>query len=107
MGTWSLGTLIVNQFSETRYRKSAEHRSPGLTPVTWPPYIYLPVDHDLVQVSKFKKMEIVAKILNFNKKMLFGRNMTFFGPFSKFLKSDRSSTVFWSKKSDMKQEYFE
>ena len=49
-----------------RYRKNAEHRSPGLTPVNWTSNIYQPVEHDPVQISKFKKMEITAKILNFN-----------------------------------------
>ena len=46
--------------SRYQYCKTAEHRSPGLTPVTWTPYIYYPVDYDPV------KMGIVAKILNFN-----------------------------------------
>jgi hypothetical protein len=36
--------------------------------------------------TKFKKMEIVAKILNFNYKKRFSSNMTFWGLFSKALK---------------------
>jgi hypothetical protein len=61
------------------------HRSRGLTPVTWTPCIDWPVGLDQVQILKFKRMEIVAKILNFNYKY-FVEQYDLFGLFLKTLK---------------------
>ena len=85
----------------------AEHRSRGVTPITWSTDDKPHTDRVPVQIRFFLKVEILSKMLNFNYNYFSLLYETFLGLIFIFKKSDRSSTDFVSKKVALKSAYFE